>query len=86
MLCACNTSCPSCFSQEVCEVCHPSFSLLLGKGLTMVVSILKGNFTEMVAETIAAKQTLKRFVKDSKVQGFCKVISSSKINDGLAYV
>ena len=52
----------------------------------MVVSILKGNFTEMVAETIAAKQTLKRFVKDSKVQGFCKVISSSKINDGLAYV
>ena len=52
----------------------------------MVVSVLKGNFTEMVAETIAAKRTLKRFVSDNKVQGFCKVISSSRISDGLAYV
>ena len=60
--------------------------LCLGKGLTMVFSILKGSFADMVAETIAAKQTLKRFVTDNKVQGFCKVVASSKITDGLAYV
>ena len=52
----------------------------------MVVSVLKGNFTEMVAETIAAKRTLKRFANDNKIQGFCRVISSSRIADGLAYM
>ena len=50
----------------------------------MVASVLKGNFTEMYAKTIAAKQTLKKFASDSKVQGFCKAISSSRIADGLA--
>lgn len=52
----------------------------------MVVSVLQGKFTDMVAETIAAKQTLKRFVKDNKIQGFCRIITSPKIIDGLAYV
>ena len=52
----------------------------------MVASVLEGNFTEMYAKTIAAKRTLKRFASDSKVQGFCKVISSSRITDGLAYL
>ena len=60
--------------------------LCSGKGLTMVVSVLKGKFTEMVAETIAAKQTLKRFVSDNKIHGFCQVISSSEITEGLAYM
>ena len=63
-----------------------NFLLCSGKGLTMVISVLKGNYTEMVAEAIAAKQTLKRFVSDNKIQGFCRIISSPKIADGLAYV
>ena len=57
-----------------------------GKGLTMITSVLKGNYAEMVAEAIAAKQTLKRFVSDNKIQGFCRIISSPKIADGLAYM
>ena len=52
----------------------------------MITSVLKGNYTEMVAEAIAAKQTLKRFVSDNKIQGFCRIISSPKIADGLAYM
>ena len=68
------------------RVMSSKFFLLPGKGLTMVASVLKGNFTEMYARTIAAKQSLKRFASDSKVQGFCKVISSSRIVDGLAYL
>ena len=76
---------PVMFQVKKC-VMSSKFSLLLGKGLTMVASVLEGSFTEMYTKTIAAKRTLKRFASDSKVQGFCKVISSSRITDGLAYL
>ena len=58
--------------------------LKAGKGLVMVHSVLQGQYTHKVAECIAAKQTLKRFVEDNKIKGFCKVVASRNVMDSLS--
>ena len=42
--------------------------------------------TGSVANLFMFLQHLKRFVNDRKVEGFCKVIASSNITEGLSYV
>ncbi len=56
-----------------------------GKGLMMVHSILQGNYTSLAAECIAAKQSLKRFADDYKIEGFVQAVAAADILDGLTY-
>ena len=55
-----------------------------GKGLVMVYSLLEGRFPDRVAETIAARQSLKQRMEDNKIKGFCRVIASPSIRHGLS--
>ncbi|XP_019849326.1 PREDICTED: solute carrier family 12 member 6-like isoform X2 [Amphimedon queenslandica] len=59
--------------------------LKAGKGLTMVAAALEGNFTEKMAECIAARQTLKRFADDNNIEGFTKVIAASTGAEGMSH-
>lgn len=60
--------------------------LKAGKGLTMVTSIVEGNYVNKVAEVKAAKETLKRVCDKYKIQGFCKVLAAPDITVGLAQI
>jgi len=53
--------------------------LKAGQGLTMVSSVLKGEYTDKVSQIQAAKETLKKFVDDYKIQGFCEVLAAPDI-------
>ena len=55
-----------------------------GKGLLMVHSVLEGVYTERVAETVAAQQSLKNRLEDNKIKGFCRVIVSPSVSQGLS--
>ncbi len=50
----------------------------------MIYSVLQGRYTDNRAEVIEAKQTLKRFAEDKKIKGFCKVVTSPSVSDGLS--
>lgn len=58
--------------------------LKAGKGLMMVYSVIEGRYSDLVAETTAAKQSLRRFIDDYKLQGFNKVVASHSIKEGLS--
>ena len=55
-----------------------------GKGLLMVHSVLEGMYTERSAETVAAQQSLKKRLEDNKIKGFCRVIVSPSVSQGLS--
>lgn len=52
----------------------------------MVYSLLEGQFSQQVAETVAARQSLKQRMEDNKIKGFCRVIASPSIAQGLSDV
>lgn len=58
--------------------------LKAGKGLTLVTSVIEGDYTELQAEAAAARQTLKQYANEYKMQGFCEVVICSKVLDGLS--
>ena len=51
----------------------------------MVHAVLQGNYTSLAAECIAAKQSLKRFAEDYKIEGFVQAVAAADILDGLTY-
>ena len=57
--------------------------LKTGKGLTMICSILEGDYVEKVDQAKTAKETLKKFADDYKIQGFCQVLVASDVAAGL---
>lgn len=53
----------------------------------MVFSILEGKYsTEKAAEAVAARRSLKQRLEDNKIKGFCRVIASPSISQGLSDV
>ena len=58
--------------------------LKAGKGLTMVSSVLQGEYTDTVSQVKAAKEILKKFVDDYKIQGFCEVIAAPDVTASVA--
>ena len=58
--------------------------LKAGQGLTMVSSVLQGEYTESVSQVKAAKETLKKFVDDCKIQGFCEVLAAPDVTASVA--
>lgn len=61
--------------------CH-----LLGKGLTLIGSVLEGDYAEKYADALAAKQTITTLMKKEKVPGFAEVIVADNTVQGLSYL
>ena len=66
---------------DMCDAVH----CCAGKGLMMVYSALQGQYTSLAAECIAAKQSLKRFSDDYKIEGFVQAVATPNILDGLTH-
>lgn len=58
--------------------------LKAGKGLVVVVSLVKGDFTKRAGEAAAAKQSLRKTMEEEKLKGFCDVMVASNVADGLS--
>ncbi|KAK7498877.1 hypothetical protein BaRGS_00009969 [Batillaria attramentaria] len=57
--------------------------LKAGKGLTLIYSVLEGNFQERYADSQAAKQTLSKLTKDLGIKGFSDVSVASNVTEGI---
>ncbi|KAJ3594177.1 hypothetical protein NHX12_006508 [Muraenolepis orangiensis] len=60
--------------------------LKAGKGLTIVGSVIQGNFLETFGETQASEQAIKNMMEIERVKGFCQVVVASKVRDGIAHL
>ncbi|XP_067205868.1 solute carrier family 12 member 4 isoform X2 [Linepithema humile] len=58
--------------------------LKAGKGLTISVSCISGDYTQNSGEALAAKQSLKKTATEEKVKGFVDVLVVRNIVDGLS--
>nr|CAB3266103.1 potassium-chloride cotransporter [Phallusia mammillata] len=57
--------------------------LKAGKGLTIVSSVLKGNYLEKYPEAQAAEQELKKAMEHHKVKGFEQILISEDVSQGI---
>ncbi|KAG7264840.1 hypothetical protein CRUP_004383 [Coryphaenoides rupestris] len=60
--------------------------LKAGKGLTIVGTVLGGNFLHSYGEALAAEQTLKHLMDKERVKGFCQCIVAQKPRDGISHM
>ncbi|XP_044290246.1 solute carrier family 12 member 4 isoform X1 [Varanus komodoensis] len=60
--------------------------LKAGKGLTIIGTVIQGNFLESYGEAQAAEQTIKNMIEIEKVKGFCQVVVANKVRDGIAHL
>ncbi|TDG40461.1 hypothetical protein AWZ03_013123 [Drosophila navojoa] len=60
--------------------------LKAGKGLTICVSVIKGDHTKISNKAVDAKNTLRKYMTDEKVKGFCDVLVAQEISEGLSSV
>ncbi|XP_072743132.1 solute carrier family 12 member 6 isoform X4 [Anoplolepis gracilipes] len=58
--------------------------LKAGKGLTISVSCIAGDYTQNSGEALAAKQSLKKTATEEKVKGFVEVLVAKSAVDGLS--
>jgi hypothetical protein len=57
-----------------------------GKGLTVCVSVIRGDYTRGVGEAMAAKQSLRRTMDEERVKGFVDVLVARNVIDGLSHL
>ncbi|XP_069797206.1 solute carrier family 12 member 6-like isoform X2 [Narcine bancroftii] len=60
--------------------------LKAGKGLTIVGSVLSGNFLESYGEATAAEQAIKCLMTRERVKGFCQVVVAAKVREGVSHL
>uniref|UniRef100_A0A674PNN6 Solute carrier family 12 member 4 n=1 Tax=Takifugu rubripes TaxID=31033 RepID=A0A674PNN6_TAKRU len=60
--------------------------LKAGKGLTIVGSVVQGNFLESYGEMQAAEQAIKNMMEIERVKGFCQVVVASKVREGVIHL
>ncbi|XP_018363501.1 PREDICTED: solute carrier family 12 member 4 isoform X3 [Trachymyrmex cornetzi] len=58
--------------------------LKAGKGLTISVSCIAGDYTQNSGEALAAKQSLKKTAAEEKVKGFVDVLVAKNVVEGLS--
>uniref|UniRef100_A0A1W7R9K3 Solute carrier family 12 member 4 n=1 Tax=Hadrurus spadix TaxID=141984 RepID=A0A1W7R9K3_9SCOR len=63
-----------------------SSQLKAGKGLTLVCSVLEGDYSKMYSEAQAAKQSLRKMMEDEKVKGFADVVVTKCVTDGISHL
>lgn len=57
--------------------------LKAGKGLTMSVSVLQGEYQNRIPDVQVAKEELAKCTRDEKVQGFCDVLVANDVRSGI---
>ncbi|XP_041842659.1 solute carrier family 12 member 6-like isoform X2 [Melanotaenia boesemani] len=60
--------------------------LKAGKGLTIVGTVVSGNFLHSFGEALAAEQTLKNLMDKERVKGFCQCIVAQKAREGISHM
>ncbi|KAJ8736130.1 hypothetical protein PYW08_006786 [Mythimna loreyi] len=60
--------------------------LKAGKGLTVCVSVLGGDFPRRAGDATSARQNLRRIMDEEKVKGFVDVLVSPDIAEGLSHL
>uniref|UniRef100_A0AAY4CUA1 Solute carrier family 12 member 6 n=1 Tax=Denticeps clupeoides TaxID=299321 RepID=A0AAY4CUA1_9TELE len=60
--------------------------LKAGKGLTIVGTVISGNFLHSYGEALAAEQTLKHLMEKERVKGFCQCIVAQKPREGISHM
>ncbi|KAI1888664.1 hypothetical protein AGOR_G00187470 [Albula goreensis] len=60
--------------------------LKAGKGLTIVGTVISGNFLNSYGEALAAEQTLKQLMEQERVKGFCQCIVAHKPREGISHM
>uniref|UniRef100_A0A4W4EKK2 Solute carrier family 12 member 6 n=1 Tax=Electrophorus electricus TaxID=8005 RepID=A0A4W4EKK2_ELEEL len=60
--------------------------LKAGKGLTIVGTVLPGNFLYSFGDSLAAEQTLKHLMEKERVKGFVQCIVAQKPRDGISHM
>ncbi|XP_040186134.1 solute carrier family 12 member 5 isoform X1 [Rana temporaria] len=73
------------------NVVHPQLlsltsQLKAGKGLTIVGSVLEGTYLENHPQAQRAEESIRRIMEAEKVKGFCQVVTSSNIRDGISHL
>lgn len=58
--------------------------LKAGKGLTVCVSVVSGEFTKKLNKAAETKQNIKRIMEEEKVKGFVEVLVARSTVDGLS--
>ncbi|XP_066133332.1 solute carrier family 12 member 6 isoform X2 [Saccopteryx bilineata] len=76
---------------EDLHVKHPRLltfasQLKAGKGLTIVGSVIVGNFLENYGEALAAEQTIKHLMEAEKVKGFSQLVVAAKLKEGISHL
>ncbi|XP_061486685.1 solute carrier family 12 member 5 isoform X2 [Rhineura floridana] len=72
-------------------VVHPQLlsfinQLKAGKGLTIVGSVLEGTFLDNHLQVQRAEESIRRLMEVEKVKGFCQVVTSSSLRDGMSHL
>uniref|UniRef100_A0A8B9LPE8 Solute carrier family 12 member 6 n=1 Tax=Astyanax mexicanus TaxID=7994 RepID=A0A8B9LPE8_ASTMX len=60
--------------------------LKAGKGLTIVGTVLSGNFLHSYGDSLAAEQTLKHLMEKERVKGFVQCIVAQKPREGISHM
>ncbi|KAM3841506.1 solute carrier family 12 member 5 isoform 1-T1 [Vipera latastei] len=73
------------------NVAHPQLlsltnQLKAGKGLTIVGSVLEGTFLDNHLQLQRAEESIQRLMEAEKVKGFCQVVTSSNVRDGMSHL
>ncbi|XP_059361739.1 solute carrier family 12 member 6-like isoform X1 [Carassius carassius] len=76
---------------EDAHVKHPRLltfasQLKAGKGLTIVGTVITGNFLQTYGEALAAEQTLKHLMEKERVKGFVQCIVTQKPREGISHM
>lgn len=76
--------------QESLKVAHPKLltfasQLKAGKGLTLVSSIIEGDFKQLAKLAASARRTLQSAMSEERVKGFADVLVAPSLMDGLSY-
>jgi len=60
--------------------------VLAGKGLTLVASVIEGDFSSCKDRADVARNAIKDVMKQEKTKGFADVIVAKDIAEGLSYL
>ncbi|XP_058637373.1 solute carrier family 12 member 6-like isoform X3 [Onychostoma macrolepis] len=60
--------------------------LKAGKGLTIVGTVISGNFLQTYGEALAAEQTLRLLMEKERVKGFVQCIVAQKPREGISHM
>lgn len=58
--------------------------LKAGKGLTVCMGVISGDYTKRQNAAITAKQNLRKYMDDERVKGFVDVLVTKNVPDGLS--